>query len=136
MQVNYEKPTQGGYVGATTVTTSETTLITITSENFTRQSQITAYFDCTLGSATSVKVRYYMSPNGGTTWYQIPVKNDATGLLADIPSVIDSTSPAQSSNLRLVEDIPFSGTTALKVTAQAVAASATMNSCYVYVRDN
>ncbi len=136
MQFNYENPNLAGEVSAVTVNTTETTILTITDHNFVRQSQITAYFRCTLGDATSVKIRYYFSPDNGTKWYEVPIKNDVTGILADIPTVLDANSPSQSGVIQVVEDLPYSGTTALKITGQAVGDSATMDNCFVYVRDN
>lgn len=136
MQFNYENPTEAKYVKDITVNTTETTILEITDLNYVRQSQITAYFKATLGSATSVKIRYYFSPDGGTTYYQVPIRNDITGVLSDNPTVLDSTTPSKSGIIYVVEDIPFSGTTALKITGQAVGANATMNKCSVYVRDN
>ena len=136
MQINYEKPVNSASNSNVTVATSETTLMTITSENFTRQSQLTAYYQVTLGGATNVKIRYYMSPDGGTTWFQVPIKDKTSNVLADSPSIINSTSPTQTGVQKVVEDIPMSATTAIKITGQATDASATMNQCYLWVRDN
>lgn len=137
MQINYGFPgiAKMATAGAT-ITTSEAAIMTITDGGFLRQSQLTVYLAITLGSATSVKFRYYYSPDGGTTYFQVPVKNDSSGLLADIPSMVDSTSPTQSGVIKVVEDIPYSGSGAFKVTAQAVGASATLTAGYIYVRDN
>lgn len=137
MQINYGFPGVAKTATAgSTITTSEAAIMTITDGNFLRQSQLTVYLKVTLGSATSVKIRYYYSPDNGLTYFQVPVKNDSSGLLADIPSVLDATSPTQSGAIMVVEDIPYSGSGAFKVTAQAVGASATLNAGYVYVRDN
>lgn len=135
--VSYETPTLAGIATVnTTVTTSEAEVLKVLDLRFTQQSQITAYFKITLGSATSVKFRYYMTPDSGTTWFQVPIKNSATGLLADIPTVIDATSPTQSGAQYVVEDIPFSASYGLRITAQSVAANATLNTLKVVTRNN
>ena len=136
MQVNYEKPVNVISGTNVAVQTTETTLMTVTDENFTRQSQVTGYFQVTLNTATNVKIRYYMSPDGGTTWFQVPTQDKTTGALTDLPSIINTTSPVQSGVYKMVEDIPMSATTAIKVTGQATTDVATMNKCYLWVRDN
>ena len=136
MQINYEKPVEVNKVTGLAVQTTETTIMTVTDENFTRQSQITGYFSVTLNTATNVKIRYYMSPDGGTNWYQVPTKDKTTGALTDLPSIINTTSPVQTGVYKMVEDIPMSATTAIKITGQATTDVATLNSAYLWVRDN
>jgi len=136
-QINYEKPVLAAKsTDDLSIATSETTLMTVTTENFTRQTQLTAFYQITLGSATSVKIRYYMSPDGGNTWFQVPVKDKTTNILGDTPSIIDSTSPTQTGVQKVLEDLPMSATTAIKITGQAVANAATLNKGYLWVRDN
>lgn len=134
--VSYNEPGQAGQVLAQTVTTTEANLLTITNYQYHKKSQITVYYDVTLGSATSVKFRYYYSWDNGTTWFQVPVKNTSTGILIDVPTVLDATSPVQTANIRTLEDFGYSGANAFKITGQSVAANATVNSLTVFVRDN
>jgi hypothetical protein len=136
MQVNYEKPLEISSATTVTVATNETTLMTVTDQNFTRQTQLTVYFKVTLGDATNVKIRYYMSPDNGTTWYCVPIKNKTTAILEDTPSVIYATSPTVSGVQYVIEDLPMSATTAIKITGQATGAAATLNKAYLWVRDN
>ena len=136
MQINYEKPVNIANIGSMSVPTTETTLMTVTDENFTRQTQVTGYFQVTLGSATNVKIRYYMSPDNGTTWYQVPHKDKTTGALTDFPSIINSTSPVQSGVYKTTDDLPMSATTAIKVTGQATTNTATLVKGYLWVHDN
>lgn len=136
-EIAYSQP--GAIVAATAVSiaTSETTLVTLTDAKYFRKSQLTVYFDCSLGSATSVKIRYYQSPDNGVTYYQLPYRNDSTGELIDDPTVLDSNSPIQAStHIRTYEDIPITGTTAYKITGQAVGSTATMNVINVFAKDN
>ena len=136
MQINYEKPVEVIKSAVTTIATSETDLMIVKDGNFTRQTQLTGYFNVTLNTATNVKIRYYMSPDGGTTWYQMPTKVAATGILTDLPSLITSASPTQSGAYLVVEDIKLSATSAIKVTGQATTDVATLNAAYLWVRDN
>ena len=126
----------GAVTTDTTILTSETTLLTITDQKYFEKSQLTAYYDIVLGSATQVKIRYYLTPDSGSTWYQVPIKNTATGLLSDIPTLVDSTSPTQTSDIRVIEDLPFSGAFQLKITGIASGANATLKKLYVIGRDN
>lgn len=137
MQINYEIP---GLASVATdnsiITTSETDIMVVTDGKFIRQTQLSIYLKVTLGSATGLKIRYYMSPDNGTTWFQIPIKDKITGVLYDTPSIISSDSPTQSSAQLIVEDVPLSGGTAYKVTAQSVGSSSTLNKGYIFIRDN
>ncbi len=129
----------GHATAVSVLSASETTLLTITDIKMVQKSQLTVYFDVTLGSATQVNVKYYFSPNAqeaSPTWFQVPIKDTSSGILSNIPSVIDSTSPSQSTNIRTVEDLQMSGSYGLKITGQAVTANATLNSIYVVGRDN
>jgi hypothetical protein len=140
--IHYENPGIAKEVTSVTVTTTETDLMKVVAGaagtsnlDFTRQSQLTFYYKITLGSATSVKLRYYYTPDG-TTWFPLAIKNDSTGELTDTPSVIDSNTYTSSSISYAVEDIPMSGSMGYKVTATSVAANATVNAAWIYVRDN
>lgn len=133
----YNQPGAFGHVlGPITIQTAETEIFKSVDGNHLRKSQLTMFWNVALGSATSVKLRYYYTPDNGATWFQVPLKTTSTGVLSDTPSVINSTSPAQGANSLLVEDIPFSGSMGFRVTAQAVAATAVLNSLDVFTRDN
>ena len=130
-------------IGAATPATTysdgtEHTLVTITDLKYHKKSQMTTYFDISLVSgSTKVSVRYYMSPDNGTTWFQVPLKITSTGILSNIPTVLDLTSPTQTTKIRTIEDISLSGTTAVKITGQADnAAGFTVNTLNVFGRDN
>lgn len=126
--------------GTSTVTTipfaSETELLVITDRKFAAKSQVTIYFDITLGSATEVTFRYYVRPRDSAVWYQLPQKDPITGILTPFPTVLDSTSPTVGSDIRTVEDLNMSGCYALRITGQATTADADLNSLDVLVRDN
>jgi len=97
-------------------------------------SQLSLFIDATLGTSggnTKISLRYYMSFDGGSTYYQVPIKDLSTGQLQNVASVIDSTSPA-----KVVEDLPLSGCSAIKVTAQADVGTATVNTATMVHRNN
>ncbi len=134
--IAYNTPGQAGQKLAQTVTTSEADVVVILDYKYAEKSQITNYFDVSLGSASAVNIRYYYSPDNGITWFQMPIKNNSTGVLVDTPTVLNSTSPADGGTIKTIEDFGFSAATAYKVTAQSVGANATINSLTVYIRDN
>ena len=139
MQINYEQPSQGAAVTSITIASSntvETTILTINNADYLRQSELSVYYNLTFGSASSVKLRYYLTPDNGTTYYEMTKRVDSTGILTDLPSVIDATSPQTAGVAKLVETVRLGAGNGLKITGQAVTANATLNSCYVYVRDN
>lgn len=119
----------------TNITTSEADLLTVSDFKYFQKSQITCYYQVTLNSATQVKFRYYFTPDG-STWYRLPAKNVSSGLLSDIPTIIDSTSPTTSGKIQTMEDIPLSGCLGFKITGQAVTNTAQLNNLSIFVRDN
>lgn len=134
-RINYDGGIVGGKSSAQALTTSEADVVVLSDLQYTNKSQISVFYKWTAGAATSVKLRYYFSLDG-TTWFQVPIKNAASGILVATPSVIDSTSPSPSAGVYQVEeDIPFSAAPQFKVTAQSVGAVSTLD-CYVCVRDN
>lgn len=137
----YNPAEQAGETLALATTVSEVTVLTVTDLRHLQKSQFSAYWDISLGSHTSMKLRYYFTTgklsSGSPIWYQVPAKNVSTGVIGDIPSVADSTSPVQSTQYRFVEDFGVSAATGFKVTAQGVAGTAgTINSLTVMLRDN
>lgn len=131
-EINYAPPGVAKYASNVSLNTStETDLVVITDGKHLPKSQLSVYMDYALGSATEIDIRYYCSPDYGTTWFQIPIKNTSTGVLANTPSVINSTSPS-----KVIEDIAFSATAGFKVTGKSVGSTGTMTNIYVISRDN
>lgn len=136
MEITYNASVIASLSTVTSITTTEADLVIITDPKFLQRSQLTAYYDVILGSATSVLFRYYVRPDLGTIWYEIPAQNPATGVLEDQPSAVDSTSPTQSTNIRTIDDIPVSACMSFKITGTSVGASATLSNLHVLMRDN
>ena len=130
---------QVGQVKAQTITVTETDLLIITDHAFLKKSQFTIYYDVILGvsgSNTKAYFGYYYSPDEGTTWFKAPLKSATTAVLSDLPSIIDSTSPAQSTHAKVIEDIKVSGATQFKITGKADLGTATLTSLTILGRDN
>lgn len=139
--IAYNPAEQSGETTAFPTTTAEQDVLIVTDMRHLQKSQFSAFWDISLGNHTSIKIRYYFSTgktsSGNLIYYQVPAKNVSTGVLGDIPSIVDSTSPVQSSKYRLVEDFGVSGAVAYKITVQGVGGTAgTINSVTVLNRDN
>ncbi len=137
-KLEFDQPIMVKQITSGTITTSEADLFTVTDGTYFAKSQLTIYYDIT--TAVQVKLRYYFSHDGGTTWYPIAIKDLVTniGYLKDTPSIIDpNTSYSYSSGkFRLIEDIPVSGHMGFKVTAQTASSTATINKVTAFLRDN
>ncbi len=133
--IRYSPARIGGQVSAVTVTASELTVLEVKGDaGILQESQVSVFADAALavsGGNTQIKLRYYVSFDAGSTYYQTPIKNLATGQLANTPSIIDSTSPA-----KVVEDFPLSGANAFKITGQTDAGTATLNFLTAMFRSN
>lgn len=98
------------------IDTSEEDIATLTDLTWLSDTQFTIFFDYSLGTNTSIKIRYYVRREKDGDWFQLPVKNEATGVLIDLPTVINSTSPAS----RVIEERPVPACFAFKITGQGV----------------
>jgi hypothetical protein len=98
------------------IDTSEEDIVSITDLTYMGNTQFSIYFDYALGTNTSLQIRYYVRAEIGGDWYQIPIKNEATGVLTNLPSVISASSPA----LKTVEERPIPACFAFKITGQGV----------------
>lgn len=136
--VTYSLPALvGSGTAATSIGTStEVTLLTVTDPEVLRKSQLSIYMSVAPGSSTGVKFRYYFSPDG-VTYYPLPTRAAATGILTDIPSELTSASYVDgSSNWVGMDAVPMPACRAFKVTAISATAAATLNSLVVTARDN
>lgn len=130
-EINYAPATEA--TGATAVTLTSGTEVTILSHTKLaemQKSQLSVYFNLAIGAATSIEIRYYHTPDDGTTWYQVP-SIGAAGHIDDYPDVWTTTSPAL-----FVRDIAMTGSKGLKITGKAIAGAATATVVRTMVRDN
>lgn len=132
MRIDYGRFSIAGEGTNADIDTSEEDVVVITDINQLDKSQATIFIDYDLGTNTSLKVRYYIRNEVGGSWYQIPLKNETSGVLVNSPSIIDSTSPAS----RVIEQLPIPACFAFKVTAQGAGGANSSVTAKVLVRNN
>lgn len=121
-----------GYGSNTDIDNLEEDIVVVTDLTLLSKTQLTLYIDYSLGTNTSIKIRYYVRNVVGGDWYQIPVKNEITSVLTDLPTTITSASPAS----RVVEDIPLSACFAFKATGQGAGGANSSVTITVFSRNN
>ena len=136
--INYNVPAQVAYKGSTSLKTAEATLVTVSLAEYLRKSQFTVYINTAIPGGGSVVFKYYYSPDNGTTWFMIPIKDSSSGILVSTPSKVDATSPTQDSgtSYKVIDNIAVGAATQFKVTAATSASTATLNSLTILARDN
>lgn len=115
-KVNWGKANKIGYGQNADIDTDAEDIVTITDITYLGNTQFTVFFDYSLGTHTSIQLRYYVRSQKDGDWYQLPMKNESTGVLTEIPSVINALSPAS----RVVEELPIPACVAFKITGQGV----------------
>lgn len=114
------------------VDTAEEDVVSVTDLGLLVNTQLSIFIDYALGTNTSLKIRYYFRAEKGGTWYQLPFRAESTGVLTNLPSVIDNTSPA----LAVVDQIPLPACFGFKVTAQGVGGANSSVTATIVGRDN
>jgi hypothetical protein len=89
----------------------ELDVLTITDGAKLKDSQFNIFLKAVLGANTEIRVRYYARTEVGGDWYLIPYKNETTGDLTNLPSIIDSLV------LQVVDSTPVPACFAFKITA-------------------
>ena len=128
----FDKPDVVAEAANVDIDTSEEDIVTVTDPQYLTDTQFSIYFDYDLGTNTSMKIRYYVLNEIGGSWYQLPVKNESTGLLTDVPSVIGTGSPAS----RVVEERPIPACFGFKVTGQGAGGANSSVTCKILNRNN
>ena len=130
-EITYSPATEATGASAVTLTSgTEVTILTHTKLAEMQKSQLSVYFNLAIGAASSIQLRYYHTPDDGTTWYQVPLIG-ASGAITDYPDVWTTSSPAT-----FVRDIAMSGSKGLKITGKAIGGAATATVVRTLVRDN
>lgn len=114
------------------VDTTEEDVVVVTDIGLLTDTQMTVFIDYALGTNTSLKVRYYTLNEVGGSWYQLPFRAEATGILTDLPATITSASPAS----RVVDSIPLPACFGFKVTAQGTGGADSSITVKLVSRDN
>lgn len=114
-----------------TIGNTELEVLTITDGAKLKDSQLNIYLDGTLGASTQISVRYYARAEVGGDWYLVPYKNESTGDLENLASVL------KSGVLRAVDSVPLPACFGFRITAQGNNATATAEiGVRVMSRDN
>lgn len=112
--------------------TSEVDVLVVTDLKYFKDTQYSIFYDYALGTNTSMKIRYYVQNEVGGSWYELPVKVEATSVLTTLPTTINSDSPAS----RVVEERPVPACFGFKITAQGVGGAGSTLTAKVLQRTN
>jgi hypothetical protein len=127
--IHYNEPVLAGYATSVAMTTiSETTLVTITDQNFLRKSSFTVMIGATFGAATEIDIRYYCSPNYGTTWYAVPYKSGN--------QLQNSGLAMNTIGTSISDNVAIPACSAFKVTGKSITQSGMVDTIYILARDN
>jgi hypothetical protein len=110
---------QNAITAPTTLTVTEADLYVVTDAKFVMYSQFAVMAQVTLGGVVSATFYYYVSPDGGTTWYPISLYNASTGEMTRRAVLLDSGTYSTGGVSYFNDDIAVSATSAFKVTGKA-----------------
>lgn len=113
------------------IDTTEEDIVVITDPENLVDSQINVYITFALGTNTSLQFRYYarFAPDG--TWFELPYRNDGTGAITSVPTVADSSTPAN-----FIDSMPIPACVAFKVTGKGVGGANSSATATIMSRDN
>lgn len=96
---------------------TELDVLSITEGAKLKDSQLTIYLKGVLGANTELQVRYYAQPEVDGEWYLLPYKNETSGDLENLPSVL------KSGVLQTFDSVPLPACFGFKVTVQGTSAT-------------
>lgn len=115
-------------------------------EQMIARTQITMYYNVTLGSLTGIKFRYYfwsgmLDGSGNKIWQPLPIKNLSTGELVDTPSeiTVNTYTPDAGTTRQAIDAIPAQACLGFRITATGVGTvttPGTINALRVMTRNN
>lgn len=141
-KIDYNASSTADTKGTTTLTAAtEIEVLKTINPTYLAKSQVSAFFNITLGSSTGVSLKYYVLKKAiavptANDWTMLGIKDPVTGIIGSIPTVLDSSSPTVNANIDTVEEIPVPACYGFRVTATAATANATLNEATLVVRDN
>lgn len=131
----YNVAVLGGKASSTTLSTSETTLLTITDPKYLKSSQLSIYVSVTLGAVASATFYYYFSPDSGTTYYPVSLYNTSSGEITQRAVLVDSGTYASGGVSYYLDNVPMPAATTLKITGKS-ASGTPAYTLTVLARDN
>ena len=97
------------------VDTVELDILEITDQAKLTNSQLNAYIRRTMGTHTSIEIRYYVKAVVGGTYHELPYRNESDGAITSVPTKITSSTPEY-----FVDSLPLPACVAFKATAKGV----------------
>lgn len=117
--VGYNPSLVAGKATATTLSSTETPLLTITDTKFLKSSQFTVYATVTLGAVASATFYYYYSPDNGTTWLPVSLYNTSSGQMTQRSVVVDSGTYSASGVYSFTDNVPVGACTQFRITGKS-----------------
>lgn len=111
--------------------TTETDVLVVTNQVNLVDSQLNAYIQASLGTHTSINIRYYARHRENGDWHELPFRNEGTGVITSVPTVINGTTPT-----RIVDSLPLPACAAFRITAQGVGGAGGSVTLTLMSRDN
>ena len=111
--------------------TTETDVLVVTDQALLVDAQLNAFILFARGTHTSIQIRYYARHSVNGDWYELPYRNEGTGVIVSVPTVLDATTPA-----RIVDSLPLPACLAFRVTAQGVGGAGGSATVTLMSRDN
>ena len=109
----------------------ELDVVEITDQAKLTNSQLNVFITRTMGSHTSIEIRYYVKAEVAGSYFELPYRNDADGTITSVPTKITSSTPAN-----FVDSLPLPACVAFKVTAKGVGGLNGAITAAVMGRDN
>lgn len=114
------------------IDTSEEDIVVITDRARLTDTQATLFIEYSLGTNTSLTLRFYVLREIGGTWGVLPRLNESDGTLDAGPVIIDGSTPATP----VVYEMPIPACMGLKITGQGAGGANTSVTITVLARSN
>lgn len=108
----------------------EQDLIVVTNAGLLTDSQLSVFINLSnIGTHTDVNFRYYARHVVGGDWYELPYRNEGTGVITSVPTQMADAG-------RLVDSLPLPACMAFKMTATGVGGANAVVEATIMSRDN
>lgn len=127
--------TSGVIIGEGTnadIDTTEEDIVTVTSLDKLKNTQLSIYIDTTLGTNTSMEYRFYTQNEVGGTWYPRVKINASDNTLDDFPAIVDANTPTGA----VMYEQPLASCFGFKVTGKGVGGANSAATVKILARDN
>lgn len=109
--LNYGKPNYLGDGLTAALGDTELDLLVIDNQEMLTESQLGVYINLSaIGSNTTVNIKYYCRFEVGGDWYELPYRNEGTGVLSSLPTELTAAA-------KFIDSLPLPPCLAFKVTA-------------------